>query len=86
MNEIGMFEARTKFSEICEQVAASREPIVVTRRGRPLVKIGPVSEGAPRTSSIWDRRAKYERRHGQLTEDFVPPSRQKQTWRNPLIG
>ena len=39
MNEIGLFEAKTKFSEICERVAASHETIIVTRRGKPLVTI-----------------------------------------------
>jgi prevent-host-death family protein len=84
MNAIGLFEAKTKFSEICEQVAAKGEAIVVTRRGRPLVKIGPISEGESKPSSVWDRRAKYEKRHGRVTEDFSLPSREKQIWRNPL--
>ena len=35
MNQIGLFEAKTKFSEICERIAAGGEAIVVTRRGKP---------------------------------------------------
>jgi len=77
MNEIGLFEAKTKFSEICEQVAAKGKAIIVTRRGKPLVKIGPISEANTKPSSVWDRRAKYERRHGRVTEDFVLPRREK---------
>ena len=84
MNAIGLFEAKTKFSEICDQVAAKGEAIVVTRRGKPLVKIGPISEGGAKPSSVWDRRAKYEKRHGRMTEDFSLPSREKQAWHNPL--
>ena len=77
MNAIGLFEAKTKFSEICDQVAAKGEAIVVTRRGKPLVKIGPISNAGAKPSSVWDRRAKYEKRHGRLTEDFSLPSREK---------
>jgi hypothetical protein len=43
-----------------------------------------ISKGSPKPSSVWDRRAKYEKRHGPLTEDFSLPSREKQTWHNPL--
>jgi prevent-host-death family protein len=85
MNEIGLFEAKTKFSEICERVAARGEAIMVTRRGKPLVKIGPISDARTKPSSIWDRRAKYEKQHGRLTEEFAIPRRAKQTWRNPLV-
>ncbi len=78
MKAIGLFEAKTRFSEICEQVAANGEPILVTRRGKPLVKIQPIPASKSRPSSVWDRRAQYERKHGRLTGDFVPPPREKQ--------
>lgn len=84
MNEIGLFEAKTKFSEICERVAAKGEAILVTRRGKPLVKIGPISESEAKPASVWERRAEYEKRHGPLTEEFSLPRREKQTWRSPL--
>lgn len=84
MNAIGLFEAKTKFSEICERVAAGGEAIVVTRRGKPLVKIEPISKREAKPSSVWDRRAEYEKKYGKMTEDFPIPSRQKQTWRDSL--
>ncbi len=84
MNAIGLFEAKTKFSEICARVAANGVAVVVTRRGKPLVTIEPISEPAGRRSSVWDRRAAFEKKHGRLTEDFTLPPREKQTWRNPL--
>ena len=84
MNVIGLFEAKTKFSEICQRVAAKRESVVVTRRGKPLVKIEPIRPAKPHISSVWDRRAKYEREQGPLTEEFTLPRRGKQAWRNPL--
>ena len=76
MNEIAIIEAETKFFEICEQVAANGEAIVVTRRGTPLVKIGPISERRAKPSSVWDRQAKYEKRHGPVAEGFRLPSRE----------
>jgi hypothetical protein len=45
-----------------------------------------ISKKESKPSSVWDRRAKYEKRHGRLTEDFSLPSREKQTWHNPLCS
>ena len=84
MNAIGLFEAKTKFSEICERVAAQGVAVVVTRRGKPLVKIEPIPATGARPESVWDRRAEFERKHGPFTEDFTLPPRDRQTWRNPL--
>lgn len=84
MNAIGLFEAKTKFSEICARVAADGVAVVVTRRGKPLVTIAPLSLPTGRLASVWDRRAKIEKKHGPFTEDFTLPPRAKQTWRNPL--
>jgi prevent-host-death family protein len=83
VNAIGLFEAKTKFSEICEQVAAQGVPVVVTRRGKPLVRIEPLPRTGARRS-IWARRAAYEKQHGRLSEDFSLPPREKQAWRDPL--
>ena len=33
MNTLGLYEAKTKLSEICERVAQTGEPVVVTKRG-----------------------------------------------------
>jgi prevent-host-death family protein len=84
MNAIGLFEAKTKFSEICERVAAQGVPVLVTRRGQPLVTIEPIPVAKGRPTSVWDRRAAFERKHGPLTEDFALPPREKQTWHSPL--
>ena len=84
MHAIGLFEAKTKFSEICERVAAQGVAVVVTRRGKPLVKIEPIPVAGVRPLSVWDRRAEFEKKQGRLTEDFTLPPREKQTWRNPL--
>ena len=79
MKTISLYQARTKCSEICDRVASKGHAIVVTRRSRPLVKIEPISEAGFKSSSVWDRRAKYEKRYGRMTEDFSLPSREKQS-------
>lgn len=84
MKTIGLFEAKTKFSEICETVAAKGTAVVVTRRGRPLVRIEPIRHTKTRPKGTWDYRADYVRTHGPLTEEFTLPARERQTWRNPL--
>jgi prevent-host-death family protein len=84
MKTIGLFEAKTKFSEICEKVAAKGVPVLVTRRGKPLVRIDPVHPHNSKPQSVWDVRADYLRTHGSQTEDFDLPKREKQTWRHPL--
>lgn len=76
MHEIGIFEAKTRLSEICEAVAATRQPVTVTRRGRPLVRIEPAA-AAPLT--IRERREAYVVRHGKNERpdrrDFELPAR-----------
>ena len=84
MERIGLFEAKTKLSELCERVAVKGEPIVITRRGRPLVRIEPIAKAGEIASSVWDLRARYEKKHGALREDFTLEKRQKQQWRDPL--
>ena len=43
---VGMFEAKTHFSEIVDRVVREGRPITVTRRGQPVVDISPSTEGA----------------------------------------
>ena len=69
MTSIGLFEAKTRFSEICERVASTRAAVVVTRRGTPLVRIEPLGKGEDKLDSVWERRARYEKKHGPLTEE-----------------
>lgn len=76
MKLIGMFEAKTHLSEICEQVAATREPVTVTKRGRPIVRIDPVDA---RPMTIQERREAYMAQHARDEADdsidFAPPER-----------
>ena len=76
MKTIGLFEAKTKLSEICNQVAQSGQSITVTRRGTPLVRIDPIIE---KTQTIRERRAQYITKYGAQEsaepEDFTLPER-----------
>ncbi len=60
MKTLGIFEVKTKLSQVCEEVAETHEPVIVTKRGKPLVRITPVGE---RPLSVSERRAEYEARH-----------------------
>ncbi len=51
--EIGIFEARNRFSELIE--AAERgEEVVVTRRGRPVVRLSSVDDAERRAAQAAD--------------------------------
>ena len=79
MKTVGIFEAKTKLSEICETVAGSGEACVVTKRGRPLVRIEPIRE---EPSSIMARRAAYMAEYGHAEPDdevdFEVPERSRE--------
>ena len=83
MKAIGLFEAKTKFSEICDRVAENGVPVVVTKRGKPIVRIEPVRP-KNKPKSIWEDRERYIESQGPLQEDLELPAREKQAWRNPL--
>ena len=45
--EVGIFEAKTRLSELVDQVASNGDEIVITKRGRPVARLLPTqSEGA----------------------------------------
>jgi prevent-host-death family protein len=64
MPEIGMHEAKTHLSQLVERALAGEE-IVVTRRGKPAVRLAPVA-------SIGDREALFGCMAGEIAiaEDF----------------
>lgn len=78
MNEsVGIFEAKTKFSELCEQVARTGQEVVVTRRGKRMVRIAPVSEvmnsGSGVPTGVMDRLKANEAQYGKasrMQQDF----------------
>ena len=81
MRTVGIFEAKTKLSKICEEVARTREGVVVTRRGKPLVRIDPV---AADRFSVWEDRATYIASHGPMKEELELPPRSDEVPASPL--
>ena len=81
MKTIGIFEAKTKLSEICEEVARSGQSVIVTRRGKPLVRIDPVKQDK---FSVWEDRAEYIAREGPIRDDFDVPPRSVELPASPL--
>lgn len=70
MKEIGIFEAKTKLSEICARVAETQEEYVVTRRGKPIARIlPPLPEEKPKRRNIIEDMAETERLYGPMPED-----------------
>ena len=83
MRSIGMFEAKTRLSEICDEVARTGRSVLVTRRGRPLVRIDPVAE---ERFSVWEARESYVADNGPIHEEFDPPQRSEELPRSPFEG
>lgn len=81
MKTVGIFEAKTKLSEICDEVARSGRSVVVTRRGKPLVRIDPIQADR---HSVWEDRVEYIARKGRWKEDFDIPTRDPQLPGSPL--
>ena len=71
MKTIGIFEAKTRFPAICEAVASTRTPVVVSRRGKPLVMIEPLAEelarGRPDIHTAW---RSWRAKNAEVAGDF----------------
>jgi prevent-host-death family protein len=72
MNTIGIFEAKTKLSQICEQVHNTNEPVLITKRGVPLVRIEPIASHPQAPSEIWERRQEFIDLYGEFPEFELP--------------
>lgn len=79
---MGIFEVKARLSEICEQVARGRKAVVVTRRGKPLVRIEPAEEVGRR--SVWEDRTEYVAHRGKMKEEFDLPPRSREVPASPL--
>ena len=78
LKTIGVLEAKSRFSEICSEIAESGDTVVISSRGEPLVEVRslrkPESEsGADRKEGILDRLRACKERFGALEEDFEIP-------------
>ncbi len=66
MKTIGIFEAKTQFPRLCTEVEETRSPILVKRRGHPVVIISPVPPeyGQSRPDIVSDLE-RWNKEHGR---------------------
>lgn len=83
MKRLGIFEIKTKLSQVCEEVAQTGESVLVTRRGKPLVRIDPLDEPASGGSAVWEARERYEAAYG-APEDIPEVERRRERVDNPF--
>jgi prevent-host-death family protein len=81
MRSVGLFEAKTKLSELCDRVDRRGEAVTITRRGRAIARLVPIAPGKG-ADSIWDRRRGFIERIGALQDDLPLPRRARQTIRD----
>lgn len=81
--EIGIFEAKNKLSELADTVARSGIPITITRRGKPLVRMTPaepshsveeVSAALARLEA-WGKSHKLVLHEGETLKDIIAEGR-----------
>ncbi|MBI4703655.1 MAG: type II toxin-antitoxin system Phd/YefM family antitoxin [Deltaproteobacteria bacterium] len=83
MRSVGLFEAKAKLSELCERVARDEQPIVITRRGKPLVRLEPAAERREATS-VWSAREAFLEVEGWPSEELDLPPRKVDRRRRAL--
>jgi prevent-host-death family protein len=72
MTEVGMHEAKTKLSQLVER-AERGEEIVITRNGKPAVKLAPISTTASLASvrGAWRGQVKLADDFDELPDDIA---------------
>ena len=73
MERIGIFDAKTRFSEIVEQVQATGQSVTVTNRGKPVVDITPTHAHPESRMSREEAFAEIDR----LRQEVPPMSREE---------
>ena len=81
MKALGIFDVKTRLSEVCDNVAASGESVLITKRGRPHVMITPVPREGAGGSEVWEQRARYAH---LAIEEFPAIEREPEPTYNPF--
>jgi prevent-host-death family protein len=81
MKALGIFDVKTRLSEVCDDVAESGESVLITKRGRPHVVISPVPREGAGGSEVWEQRARYAH---LATEEFPAIEREPEPPYNPF--
>ena len=66
MSKIGIFEAKTKLSELSTQVEEAGAEYVITRRGRPVARITRFTHEEKASSGLFERMAQTEAKYGKI--------------------
>ncbi|MEM7015219.1 MAG: hypothetical protein AAF585_27495 [Verrucomicrobiota bacterium] len=75
---MGIFEAKTRLSEICAEVVESGDTVIISKRGQPIVEVRAFRqpadeiEGQP-IAGILDCLSTCHQRFGPLKEEFEIP-------------
>lgn len=72
MDDIGIFEAKTKFPGLCDQVVRSGTPVLVSRRGKPLVIVSPARTPSATGGGILDQWREWGAAHAETAENDFP--------------
>ena len=83
MDMVALYDAKNRLSELCNQVVESGQPCVISRRGKPVVKLVPV-EAEDSGASVWDSVEESQARFGALEDDFILPPRSEVQREAPL--
>ncbi len=81
MPQVGILEAKTRFSALVEEIEAGGETIVITRHGRPVAKLAALNERpaeARRRFGDDDRVERLQRLGARLQE--AHPEHQRLSW------
>lgn len=72
MKKMSLYETKNRFSELCSGVVETGEDLLVTRRGKPFVRIVPV-QSVEQPWSVWETVKESEAKYGPLDADFEEP-------------
>lgn len=92
MKTVGLFEAKTRLSELCREVAESGETILIERRGVPIAELCPpgravAADNPYATLGIADAIAAFEKAHGPSEAEFPEVWQERTPAKpNPLEG
>ncbi|MGB0743555.1 MAG: type II toxin-antitoxin system Phd/YefM family antitoxin [Opitutales bacterium] len=83
MESVALYDAKNRLSELCSKVTETGEPCIISRRGKPIVKLVPVDE-PNQTKSVWGTVEEAQAKYGPLDEDFELPERSNGMRPSPL--
>lgn len=83
MESFALYDAKNRLSELCNQVAESGEPCVISRRGRPIVKLVPIDDAGSQ-ASVWGSVEEAQAKYGPLDADVELPKRSGVARPSPL--